>query len=374
MSKNNMKIPKSIEEIMDIYANYEITGKSGDEAYFSVDYLQNLVYYKNPFTPDHKKYYYTKYKSKHYRIYSIFLILSVIFFAIHFIGYYLILNLLGIEVMKNFLLRSILFIGVLSYTIISSTLLARYLNKWNWKTPAAIFPLTIGILFTIATFFGLHQGPAETILQPTFSAAGMAFGPAFLSIFLFYKFHSSITDYGGIHLFFGWIYRISETSGDLQSLNSSFHHLINDLDNWLNITSRILIKNKSEILEGFYFNLISDEVFLEEISRKYRDLFQNVFTGLIVEDILYSDALSYVEEKDKRISSLNRFALEYLSFRLALTQIPKIINLIEKLSSKKIEILYYSTSEKLKKFKSKIISFTIFMLSTLVPLILSLFT
>ena len=374
---------------MDIYIDYENKYKNEDKRLEkSVDMLQNEVYFENPITPIHMDYYHSKYKNGHNWM-IILLILSIVFYTIHFIGFYLILNSLGVEVLKNAFVRTLLVIIMLLLCSVSLSYIRRYLHKWNWKTPTIIFALIIGIIFSLLLFTKtnyelemknpttLEIEPVLMFLNALFNAMGMSFGPASLIVFISYKSHSSITDYGGIHLFLGWIYRISETNGNLKVLNSSYHHLIYEIDNWLNETSKISIKNKYEILEGFYLNLMSNEKFLENISKKYRDSFNNIFTGLLGEEILDSidsKVFSQIEEKDKKISHLKDKAdLKYIKYRLALTQIPKIINLIETLSSKKVEILYYSTSEKLKKIKLKIIPFVIFMITTIIPLILSLF-
>ncbi len=385
MSNNTSKMPESVEKLMEIYSHYENLFKSKDFE-FSEDVLQNLAYSDNPITPTHLKYYHSKYKKGHYWM-MLFLIFSMGFYTIHFTGLYLILNLLGVDVFKNFLPRTL---GITIFLVLFNSVAyfgSKISHKWNWKKYAYIFALIVGITSSIMIFFinptipeinnPTYQEfePYITFFYGLFNLMGLAYGPACLLVFIIYRIHPSITNYGGIHLFLGWIYRISETDGHLKVLNSSFHHLINELDNWLNETSKISIKNKNEILEGFYLNLLSDERFLENISKKYREPFNNIFKGLLVENILKSKTFSNLsKEKEKKISSLDKVDLEYLNYRLSLTQIPKIINIIEILSSKKIEVIFYSFSEKLKKIKSKIITFIIFMFTTLIPFILSLFT
>ncbi len=376
MSKNISKMPKSVEELMDIYSAYEEEYKNGD--YTLVDMLQDYAFFDNPITPTHMDYYQSKYKKGHNWM-ILFLILSIVLYTIHLTGFYLLLNLLGVDILKFAFNRSFMVILISLYSILVGILFGRIRHKWNWKTPSIFFALLIGIMFSLLIIVNpttLELEPYLMFLYALFNVIGFAFGPACLLVFLFYKFHTSITDYGGIHLFLGWIYRISETNGGghLKVLNSSFRHVLNELDSWLNETSKILLKNKNEILENFYLNLISDDKFLENISKKNRDSFNNIFKGLLVENILKSKAFSHSsEEKEKKISHLNKDDLKYLNYRLSLTQTPKIINLINTLSSKKLEVILYSYSEKLKKIKSKIISFIVFMSTTLISFVLSLF-
>ncbi len=389
MSENFSKMPNSVEDLMVIYTKYEDSFQNKDKKPRDMlqnkkprDILQNAAFFDNPITPTHNDYYSSKYKKGHNWMKIIF-IFSIVLYTLHFIGFYLILNSLGVNVLKNAISRTILII-IYNLTFVGiSFFVAKNVNKWNWKSRAILFALFIGIMFSVLFLIDPPEIEIEdptkleiefflTFLYSLFNILAVAYAPAFLCVFIIYKFYSSIPDYGGIHLFFGWIYRISETYGDLEVLNSSFHHLIYEIDNWLNETSKILINNKNEILEGFYFNLISNKKFLENISKKYRDSFNNIFTGLLGEDILNSKAFSDIE--DKRISHLkSKWDLRYLKYRLALTQFPKIIYLIETLSSIKVKITYYSYSEKLRKIRLKIIPVIVFMTTTIIPFLLSLF-
>ena len=375
-------MPESVEKLMETYSHYENDFNTDFE--FSEDVLQDLAYSENPITPTHLKYYHSKYRKGHYWM-MLFFIFSIGLYTIHFAGLYLILNSLGVDVLKNFLPRTIGIIIFLSIFALTAFLLKKIAHKWNWKKLAYFFALVIGIASSILIFINptipeINNPTYQefelyiTFFYGLFNLMGIAYGPACLLVSIIYKTHSSITDFGGIHLFLGWIYRISETNGHLKVLNSSFHHLINELDNWLNETSKILIKNKNEILEGFYLNILSKEKFLENICKKYRDSFNNIFKGLLVENILKSKTFSYLsKDVEKKISSLDKVDLKMLNYRLALTQIPKIINIIEILSTKKLEVIFYSFSEKLKKIKSKMVTFILFMFTTLIPLIISFF-
>ena len=262
-----------------------------------------------------------------------------------------------------------LYIFILLISTLTSLLFSRISDKWNWKLYAIILALLIALEFIILRTFSLFQGNVTSVFNFIYTVSGLSWTPACVIVFIFARRHKYITDYGGIHLFLGWIYRVSETQGNFKILSLSFYKLINELDNWLKESLNVLIKNKYEIYSGFYLNLISNKEFLSDIHKNYQTLFQEIFQGLLVEDILHSDTFSDVEEKDKKISSLNLFNLKWVSLRLAISQLPHVIQLTEKLSAKKIEIQYYSYSEKLKKYKSKIISFGIFILSTIFPLI-----
>jgi len=358
MSEIKIDIPENIDELMKIYEKYENDQKD-DKIFYTQDILQDKAYSSNPITLPHKKYFKSRYKSVYHSLMQVFLYLSIVFFFIYFIGFYVILNLSEFDVWANFIDRTVFFVFFLSYSIILPIFIARFiLNKWNWKYPSIIIPASIGIIFTIANFLKVEPGSTESFYAAVFTSFGLSLGPAFLMFSLFYKNYNYITDYGGIHLHLGWIYRICQTNGDLKTLNISFKRLLYDLDNWLNLTSKLLIKNKFEILEGFYFNIISDKNFFGDLVQKLKPNFQTIFSGLLI------------RQENKKISLLNRKDLQYLNLRLALTQIPEIINLIEVLTSNKIKIKYYSLKEKLKKFSDKIPGIVIFLLSSLLPLII----
>jgi hypothetical protein len=238
---------------------------------------------------------------------------------------------------------------------------------------AIIIVFGLGVLYTILIGLEFLEDSSKMILDKFLSILGIAWAPTGFSIFFILKFKPYITDFGGIHLFFGWIYRISETNGDIKTLSSSFHRLIYELDNWLNSIVKVVIKNKYEILENFYFKVITDENFLNEIKINHRDLFEKILQGLLVEELLDSEAFSFVKDENKTIPKLKKFGLVWLNYRLALKELPKIIKLIESIANKKIEITYYSSWIKLKKFKAKFISIAIFILSSLIPLIISIF-
>lgn len=369
MTKIEIDMPENIDNLMEIYENYENENKD-DKFFYTPDILQDMAYSSNPITPSHEKYYNSRYKSVYHPLMQLFLYLSIVFFLIYFIGYYVILNLSEFDVWANFISRTGIFVFFLLYSIIVPIYLARsILNKWNWKYPSIMFPLSIGFILAIIYFFKVEPGSTESFYAAVFSSFGMSLGPALLMLSLFYKNYKYITDYGGIHLHLGWIYRICQTNGDLKTLNISFKRLLYDLDNWLNLTSKVLIKNKFEILEGFYFNILSVKNFLGDITQNFKPNFQTIFSGLLIDEILKSKVFSYIKPENKKISCLKRYDLKYINHRLALTQIPEIINLIELLTSKKIEIRYYSLMEKFKKFSYKILGLVVFILSSLIPLI-----
>jgi len=369
MTKIEIDMPENIDDLMKIYENYEDKQKD-EKLFYSTDILQDIAYSSNPITPSHKKYYSSRFKSEYHSLMLLFLYLSIIFILIYFIGFYVILNLSEFDVWANFIPRTGLFVSFLSYSIIVPIYFARsFLNKWNWKFLSIMFPLSIGIIVAILTFFKVEPGSTESFYAAVFTSLGLSLGPTLLMFSLFYKNYKYITDYGGIHLHLGWIYRICQTNGDLKTLNISFKRLLYDLDNWLNLTSKVLIKNKFEILEGFYSNVLSVKNFLGDLTQNFKLNFQTIFSGLLIDEILKSEVFSYKPE-NKKISCLKRDDLKYLNYRLALTQIPEIINLIELLTSKKIEIKYYSLMEKFKKFLYKIPGIVIFVLSSLIPLIM----
>ena len=373
MSKREISIPANIEDLMQIYADYENSQKHKG-SFDTPDVLQNSAYNSDPMTPFHKKYYYSKYRAVHYWLMLFCLILSIILYIMYFIGFYVVLNLSGFDVWTSFISRNIIFFLAFSYSMLISVLIPRFLlNKWNWKYPSMFIPLSIGIIFALVSFLNTDPESTESVVAALYSMCGISLGPAFLMIYLSYRNYSYITDYGGIHLHLGWLYRIAQTKGDLKVLNISISRLIEDLDMWLITTSKVTLKNKQKILEGFYLKVMSDRNFLGEFNQIFREDFDMIFRGLLVEDILHSDVFSHLKENDKKITKLSRTELGYLRYRLALTQLPGIMELIEKLTSTKVQIKIYSTKDKIMKLWSKVLAVIIFMISTLIPLILPLF-
>jgi len=363
--EKNSNIPNSLNELMKIYQDYEQTEKVEEKDFYTTDYLQYSCYNKDPITPFHNEYYYTKYKVSYHWISNLFLILSIIFALFYFLGFYIEITLLDIE--YPFLGTILIFTPIYSVCTIISLIFSKLSNKWNWKLRSLIFALIIALEFIIFRIIILFQEGIPSIFNFFYTVSGISWAPACIIVFIFARRHVYITDYGSIHLFLGWIYRVSETQGNFKVLTSSFFRLINELDNWLKETLNVLIKNKYEIYEGFYLNLFSNKEFLNNIHKEYKILFQEIFQGLLVEDILYSDTFSDIKEEDKKISCLNLFNLKWLSLRLVL-KLPEVIELIQNISSKKLEIQYYSISKRFKKYRTKIISLGIFILTTVLPL------
>ena len=364
--EKNSDIPNSLNELMKIYQDYEQTEKVEEKDFYTADILQYKCYNKDPITPFHNKYYYTKYKVSYHWISNLFLILSIIFALFYFLGFYIEITFLD----KEFQILGVIFMFIFVYlvSIIISLILLKISNKWNLKLYSIICALGIALVFPILRTISLFQEDTPSIFNFFYTVSGISWAPACIIVFIFARRHIYITDYGGIHLFLGWIYRVSETQGNFKVLTSSFYRLINELDNWLEESLNVLIKNKFEIYEGFYRNLVSNKEFLNNIHKEYKTLFQEIFQGLLVEDILNSDTFSYIKEKEKKISCLKSYDLKWVSLRLALNQLPSVIELIQNISSKKLEIQYYSTSERFKKYRAKIISFGIFILTTVLPL------
>ena len=370
--EKDLVIPNSLKELMKIYQDYEQKEKEEEKDFYTADYLQYSCFNKDPITPFHNEYYYTKYKVSYHWISKLFLVLSIIFSLFYFLGYFLDIIFLNLEV--TILGIILLYTVILLISTLSSFFISRTSNKWNWKLLAIIFALLVALEFIIFRTLNLFQEEVKSTFNFFYTVSGLSWAPACIIVFIFARKHKYITDYGGIHLFLGWIYRVSESQGNFKVLTLSFYRLVNELDNWLKESLNVLIKNKSEIYSGFYLNLISNKEFLSDIHKNHQTLFQEIFQGLLIKDILHSDTFSDIEEKDKNINRLDLFKLKWLSLRLAISQLPHITQLLEKLSSKKLEILYYSYFEKLKKYKSKIITLGIFILSTIIPLIFTITT
>lgn len=373
--ESSEKIPQTLEDFMQIYIEYENKFKRkypGDKS-MTVDYIQYSIFNNNPITPFHKKYYSSKYTGKSSINPYFYLILSLIFLAIYVT--FSILNWIWFEIITESILlgRIIGLIIFHSLTVLFSIITIKGSNKWNWKYFLLLFLIFWGIILSIIiTVSSLSEDP-EMISDNLFSIFGISWAPTFLCLFLLFKYRPYITDIGGISLFLGWIYRICETRGDINTLNSSFYRLIYELDNWLNNTIKVVISNKYDILEGFYFNVINNEKFLNNIKNDHRIQIEKVLKGLLVEKWLNTDTFSNIDKKNKCIPNLNKFNLLWLNYRLALNELPKIMNLIENLSLKKIKINYYSASIKLRKLKVKFMSIMIFVLGTIIPLIISLY-
>ncbi|MFX1391736.1 MAG: hypothetical protein ACFE9Z_16860 [Promethearchaeota archaeon] len=370
MENKNRELPKSTEDLMKIYSKYERENVTEE---LTADFRQYKTFKEDPITPFHKDYYFTKYKTKHYRISYLILLFCILFYILYFLGFIIEAYILEIGIENELYRRLIVFIFPNMYVIIFITIFAKGLNKWNWVTYAVGSAIFIAVLFTALIISTLARGEKETIFNIIYTISGLSWAPACLTFYVTYKYHKYITEYGGVHLFLGWIYRISETHGDLKSIHISFTKLITELDSWLNHTLNLTIKNKTDIIESFSLNLISNENFLDNISKIYKNEFERALSGLLGDEILHSVPSFEINIEQRKISHLNRSNLNYLSYRLALNQLPPIISIINNLTNKKLELLYYSTAKKLLKYRSNIISFGIFVVGTIVPLIVPLF-
>ena len=91
MSKREIIIPHNIEDLMQIYTEYENSQKL-KKLFDTPDILQSSAYNSDPMTPFHKKYYYSKYRAAHYWVMLSCLVLSIIIFIMYFIGFYVVFN------------------------------------------------------------------------------------------------------------------------------------------------------------------------------------------------------------------------------------------------------------------------------------------
>lgn len=353
---NTTELPRTIDELMELYSDYEKENrKRKKKKNRTEDYKVTLLQYKtfksNPITTAHEDYYETKYKTKLYRISNLFLILSILFYLLYFGGFIIEAYIFKSGIEDELIPRLILFAFSTGYVILFVAIFRKKFNKWNWVWYATISTVLITIIFPALA--SILTGVEATLINILYTISGLSLAPACLIFYLTYISYSYITDYGGIHLFFGWIYRISKTHGNLKSIHLSFEKLILDLDSWLINTLKLTIKNKTEIIESFSLNIITDEEFIDNISND-KDEFEKVLNGLLVEEILSSDTFSKVKKEHKKINCLNKFYLKNLSYIVAKNQLPKIIKLIEKLSSKKVEVLFYTFSKRLSKFILKV--------------------
>lgn len=361
-------IPSSLNGFMQIYEDYEndFKNKHPNKRRMSGDYLQYSTYLQNPVTPFHQAYFQTKYSGKYSWIPYMHLLFSIILIMIYLIG-------LPIFAPKTFIPGLISLIAIFLIASLAAFYLVKLLNKWNWKYLLIALVFVIGIFYTILIILSFYKCNPKEIPGKFLSILGIAWAPTSFSCFIILKFKPNITDFGGIHLFLGWIYRVSETRGDINTLNSAFDKLINELDNWLNIVFDLVIKNKNEILENFYYNVISNTTILTDIEEDYKDLFEKILKGLLVEEILHSETFPNIEEEDKTIANLKHFDLVWLNYQLASKEFPNIIELIENISKIKLKVVYYSPAKKLKKLKAKLISAIAYIITTLLAPIMSLF-
>ena len=84
MLESNSDILKSIDRLMDVYKNYEMKDRKQK---FTPDFHQFEIFRRNPITPFHKEYFSPKYKTNHYTISYLLLILSILFSALYFVGF-----------------------------------------------------------------------------------------------------------------------------------------------------------------------------------------------------------------------------------------------------------------------------------------------
>jgi hypothetical protein len=361
MLESNSNVPKSIEKLMEVYEKYETQSRK-------------KKFWTNPITSFHEDYFYTKYKTKHYRLSYLLLIISILLYALYFVGFIIeayVLNIPGRS--GELIFRIILFAIPLGLILLLIFLIVKDLNKWNWVTYAIFTSILLAALLTGITFFRTFIGREEMSFNTIYTAAGIGWAPACIIFYVTYKHHKYVTDYGGIHLFLGWIYRISKNHGDFRALRTSFEKFLIEFDSWLNNTLGLIIRERFRISEGFSLNAISNEKFVDNISINYRTEIENTLSGLLGEDILKTKPFESIHESERKIPKLSRFNLETLSYELALDQLPKIVDLIEKLSSKDLEVRYYSFNQKFNKYKSKLLSFFVFLVGTLLPIILPLF-
>jgi len=361
MLESNSNVPKSIENLMAVYEKYET--KTGKKKFWT-----------DPITSLHKDYFYTKYKTKHYRLSYVLLSVSILLYALYIVGFVIEAYVLNIPGRSGELIyRIIMFAIPVGMVLLLIFLVAKDLNKWNWLSYAIWTSILVAAILTGITFFRLFLYQEKMSFNTIYTAAGVGWAPACLIFYVTYKHHKYVTDYGGIHLFLGWIYRISKNHGDFNALRSSFEKLLTDFDSWLNNTLGLIIKERWRISEGFSLNAISNEKFADNISINYRTEIENAVSGLLIEDILKTKPFESIPESERKISKLSRLNLRTLSYELALDQLPKILDLIKKLSSKDLEVQYYSFKQKFNKYKSKFFSFFVFFVGTLFPIILPFF-
>ncbi|NVM45456.1 MAG: hypothetical protein HWN79_11120 [Candidatus Lokiarchaeota archaeon] len=361
MLESNSNVPKSIEKLMAVYEKYETK-------------TRKKKFWTDPITSFHKDYFYTKYKTNYYRLSNLLLIISILLYALYFVGFSIEAYVLNIPGRSGELIyRIILFAIPVGLILLLIFLVAKDLNKWNWVSYAIWPSILMAALFTVITFFRTFIGQEELSFNTIYTAAGIGWAPACITFYVTYKHHKYITDYGGIHLFLGWMYRLSKNHGDFRALRTSFEKFLIDFDSWLNNTLGLIIRERWRISEGFSLNAISNEKFVDNISIVYRTEIENAASGLLVEDILKTKPFESIHESERKISKLSRINLRTLSYELALDQLPKLVDLIKKLSSKDLEVQYYSFKQKFNKYKSKFFSFFVFLVGTLFPIILPLF-
>ena len=361
MSESNLNIPKTIEQFMEVYKKYEAKP-------------EKKKFWTDPITSFHEKYFYTKYKTKYYKLSYLVLITGILLYALYFVGFVIEAYVLNIPGRSGELIYRIILVAIpIGLILLLMFIVAKDLNKWNWLNYAIWTSILFAAILTGMTFFRTFIGQEKMSFNTIYTAAGIGWAPACIIFYVTFKQHKYITDYGGLHLFLGWIYRISNTHGDFQALRASFEYLLVDFDSWLNSTLGLIIKERWLISEGFCLNAISNAKFDDNISIDYRTEIENALSGLLVEDILKTKPFEGIPESEKKISKLSRSNLKTLSYELALEQLPKIVYLINKLSSQNMEVQYYSFKQKFKKYRNKIFSFFLFFVGTLLPLILPFF-
>lgn len=361
MIESKTSVSKSFEQLMAAYNEYEIKTKK-------------KKFWTDPITFFHNDYFYTKYKTKHYRLSYLLLALSIILYLLYFVGFIIEAYILNIPGRSQELIYRIILLAIpIVLILLLIFLVAKDLNKWNWISYAIWTSIIVAAMLTGIMFFRTFIGREQMSFNTIYTAAGVGWAPACLIFYVTFKHHKYITDYGGIHLFLGWIYRISKKHGDFKALRSSFEYLLIDFDSWLNNTLGLIIKEKWRISEGFSLKAISDEKFIDNISINYKTEIENLLSGLLGEDILKMKRFENIQESEKKISNLSRDDLKTLSYELALDQLPKIIKLVNILSSKDVEVQYYTFKHKFKKYRTKLFSFFVFFVGTLIPLVLPFF-
>jgi hypothetical protein len=239
-------------------------------------------------------------------------------------------------------------------------------NKWNLRPRFIILALFLTIFGVFEPIFGAYEEGVIFATESTkfWQPLGITFAPPTYSdltiliitlatywlplttySFVLYKNRQSMSEFGGVHLYMGYVYLISESGGSLKALNRAFDYLMRELDDWLRNILGIQITNINKVREGFYTNLVTRNDFLATIA----------------------DALPFSIFKPLQIPANIEAANQ-----LSISHLPNVIRAIESISAE-TQTQIYSLKNLASHYARLILSAAAVFIGSILPVLLNIF-
>ena len=234
--------------------------------------------------------------------------------------------------------------------------------------------LTLSIFYTILIDIMVATGSTVYFFwEAIYIWGGTSWAPSLMAILITYILHKNYTDIGILHYNLSLIYYDSAKKEELPY--ESFLNFYKELDKVIRRYLGVIIKNRNELIEGYFEKLLKDSTFIKKISQNNRDLFGNLLNIFSAEDILIKEEyLKYKIKKDEEIiPQLPISRIRDLNYEIFVKALPFIYQLTKNLTDKDISLNYYTFSQKIKNSGGKIVSLVIFVVTGILPLIISLF-